>query len=363
MLQWRMFTPRFAISPRLSQALLLIESLRLQLAGAHISAALLQSLRETAALAATHYSTFIEGNRLTLPEVGAVSKGAKFPDRRRDELEVRNHFMAIEYMEALAEMEKPLEEDEIRTIHGILLDGRQRATAYRNQQNVIRDSGSGRIVYLPPEQGDVPVLMRELVEWVNREIAAGLLSIPVIAGIAHYQIATIHPYLDGNGRTARLLTTLILRRAGFGLHGIYSLDEHYAKNLGAYYSALTVGNHNYYMGRADADLTPFITYFCEGMAQAFSDISGAISRTARDTGPSQAVLLRELGARQRKLLPLFNAQGSATSKEMAEHLNLGSRTLTQFCRDWMKSGFLEFDEPSRKSRSYKIGARFLPLLD
>jgi Fic family protein len=240
-----MFALHFTISPRLSQALLLIESLRLQMTGAQISAALLQSLRETALLASTHFSTFIEGNRLTLPEVAAVGKGAKFPDRRGDELEVRNHFRAVEYMESLAELEKSLEEAEIQTIHGLVLVGRRRATPYRSRQNVIRDSGSGRIVYLPPEPQDVPALMSDLIGWVNREIAAKLQPIPVIAALAHYQFATVHPYLDGNGRTARLLATLILRRAGFGLQGIYSLDEHYANNLRAYYSALTVGGHNY----------------------------------------------------------------------------------------------------------------------
>ena len=84
---------------------------------------------------------------------------------------------------------------------------------------------------------------------------------PIVAALAHYQFATIHPYLDGNGRTARLLATLILRKAGYGLKGIYSLDEHYAKNLPSYYSALTVGSHNYYDGRAEGDVTPFVSLF------------------------------------------------------------------------------------------------------
>ena len=151
-----MFAPIFTISPRLSQALLLIDSLRLQMAGAHMSAALLASLRETAVLASTHFSTFIEGNRLTLPEVAAVGKGAKFPERRRDEMEVRNHFKAVEHMERLAELSVALSGEEIQSLHGLVLDGRPRATPYRTQQNVIRDSGSGRIVYLPPEPQDVP---------------------------------------------------------------------------------------------------------------------------------------------------------------------------------------------------------------
>jgi Fic family protein len=358
-----MFAPNFTISPRLSQALLLVGSLRLQMQGAQISAGLLASLRETALLASTHFSTFIEGNRLTLPEVAAVNRGEKIADRGRDEMEVCNHFKAVEYMERLAEQIVPLSEEEIQKIHGLVFDGRLRATPYRSQQNVIRDSGSGRIVYLPPEPQDVPALMADLTEWVNREISARQLPIPLIAGLAHYQFATIHPYLDGNGRTARLLATLILRRTGFGLQGIYSLDEHYAKDLGAYYAALTVGSHNYYMGRAEADLTPFLTYFCEGMAEAFSAISRAVDRTAESPGEWQAAQLRALDPRQRKLLPLFRAQGSASTREMAQWLGLSPRTLVELSRAWTANGFLDYQDRSRKIRSYKLGARFAPLLD
>jgi Fic family protein len=356
-----MFAPNFTITPRLSQALLLVDSLRLEMAGFDVSAALLQSLRETALLASTHFSTFIEGNRLTLPEVAAIGKGARFPERSRDETEIRNHFKAVEHMETLAALAEPLNETDIRTVHGLVLDGRLRPTPYRNQQNVIRDSGSGRIVYLPPEPHDVSALMKELVEWVNQELAAKRLPVPLIAGLAHCQFATIHPYLDGNGRTARLLATLVLRRGGFGLQGIYSLDEHYAKNLGAYYAALTVGSHNYYMGRAEADLTPFLTYFCEGMAEAFSNIGRAVSRT--DANAQQAALLRGLDPRQRKLVSLFRSIGGASAREMAAHLNLSERTLAALCRQWVSTGFLDYQNASRKIRSYKLGARFASLLD
>ena len=66
-----------------------------------------------------------------------------------------------------------------------------------------------------------------------------------------------------------------MRRAGYGLEGIYSLDEHYAQNLKAYYEALSIGHHNYYEGRVEADLTSFISYFTEGMDSAFGKIRAA----------------------------------------------------------------------------------------
>lgn len=86
-------------------------------------------------------------------------------------------------------------------------------------------------------------------------------------------ITPIHPYYDGNGRTARLLTTFILHKTGYGMEGIYSLEEYYAKNLQGYYNALTIGeSHNYYFRREETGITPFLEYFTEGMAIAFKRV-------------------------------------------------------------------------------------------
>ena len=232
-----MFKPRFQITPETASALMQIEAVRRELSGLVIEPRFLISLRETATLQSTHFSTQIEGNRLTLPEVKEVLKGAKFPGRERDETEVRNHYLAFAHMETLADAQSDIGEKDIQVLHGLVLTGKRKLSPYRTQQNVIRDSGSGRIVYLPPEAPNVSALMKELVSWVKETLSDGTLPAPIIAALAHYQFATIHPYLDGNGRTARLLTTLILRRAGYGLEGIYSLDEHYATNLKAYYEA------------------------------------------------------------------------------------------------------------------------------
>lgn len=353
-----MYSPKFQITAAISVDLMQIEAIRQELSGLVIQPELLVSLRETATLTSTHFSTQIEGNRLTLPEVKAAIKGAKFPGRERDEKEVRNHFLAFEFMEKLSLSQTELLEKEIQQLHGAVLTGKNKASAYRSQQNVIRDSASGQIVYLPPEANDVPNLMRELVGWVNSTLESDELPVPIIAGLAHCQFATIHPYLDGNGRTARLLTTLILRRAGYGLKGIYSLDEYYAQNLRAYYEALSIGHHNYYEGRTEADLTQFVAYFCKGMAEAFSKIRVAAKKVEAPVNQIAANLLRELDPRQRRLLSLFKAQGSATSEEMASHLKMSQRTIVALAREWVSSGFIEIQNPSRKARSYKLADKF-----
>ena len=124
---------------------------------------------------------------------------------------------------------------------------------------------------MPPEAPDVAMLMGDPFTWLAEQRGPRELPVPTAAGLAHYQFATIHPYFDGNGRTARLLTTLLLHRAGYGLKGIYSLEEYYARDLGACYAALTVSpSHNYYMGRVAADLSGWIEYFCLGVADSFA---------------------------------------------------------------------------------------------
>lgn len=160
--------------------------------------------------------------------------------------------------------------------------------------------------------------------WVNKQDE---LPAPITASIAHYQFATIHPYYDGNGRTARLLTNLVLHNAGFGLNGIYSLEEYYARDLGAYYEALTIGeSHNYYMGRTESDITDWLEYFCSGMADAFASVRQATSKVADTETIDQSALLRELDQRQKQVLSLFQKSRFVTTREIGELLGVQPRT-------------------------------------
>ena len=358
-----MFTPAFRITPGITRALMQIEACRQAVLDLPIDVALLQSLRETARVASIHFSTMIEGNRLTEPQVREVLQGARFPGRERDEAEVRNYFRALAWVETQADAQTRISPliriGDVKRLHGLAFHGRNRGTPFRDGQNVIRDTGSGRIVYLPPEAPDVPGLMQDLMAWVAAELDRADLPAPIIAALAHYQLATIHPWYDGNGRTARLLATLILQRASYGLKGLYSLDAYYAEDLPAYYGALAIGpSHNYYEGRAEADLTGFVGYFCAGMAEAFAKVraaaAGAGSRGAKD----QAARLRQLDPRQRRVLELFRARASATSVEIAACLGLKPRTVVALCRGWVAEGFLELADASRKKREYRLGEGF-----
>jgi Fic family protein len=329
-----------------------------------LTAPMLDSLRRTARLLSTHLSTQIEGNRLSAAQVRQAVEGeGNFPGRERDEAEVRHYFAALEHVQRLGRKRSRLTEKEIRTVHGLVMTGRPRATPYRDGQNVIRDGRTGRIVYLPPEATDVPRLMADLVRWVNAGLAAGELPIPVVAVLAHYQFATIHPYFDGNGRTTRLLTTLLLHRTGYGLGGIYSLEEYYAAKLPGYYAGLSAGpSHSYFVGRAEADVTPFVEYFCVGMADAFARVRTRAEEASRARAADQGPALRDLSPQQRSVLGLFRRARVITSKEVASYFKLKPRTASLLCAKWVREGFLAIENPSTKGRTYRLAERFEALV-
>lgn len=359
-----MFKPVFQITPNLTKVLMDIEASRQAVANLPITIQVLTSLRESARLVSTHYSTQIEGNRLTRQQVDEVLHGGTFPNRERDEREVKNYYQALDYLDLLIRKNQPeLQENDIQILHGLVMDGKAKPTPYRDGQNVIRDSGSHAIVYMPPEAKDVAILMQELVRWINQEIINAELPTPIIAAIAHYQFATIHPYYDGNGRTARLLTNLVLHKSGYGLKGIYSLEEYYARNLQNYYQALSIGeSHNYYFGRVEADISNWILYFCQGMADAFAKVRIKANEAEQQAYTDQSHLLRELDQKQRQVLALFRTNKFLTTREIAELLQVNPRTALNFCHQWIDEGFVIAYGEGNKNRKYELSERWLDLL-
>jgi Fic family protein len=359
-----MFQPHFRLTPAITKALMAIEACRQAIADLPITVTMLAALRETARMIATHYSTQIEGNRLTLSQVHTVIRGGgPVPGRERDAREVQHYYQVLDEVAALSQQPVALTEGQIQNLHGVVMEGRTRPTSYRDGQNVIRDQSTGRIVYMPPKAPDVPALMADLVQWINQETARQDLPVPIIAALAHYQFATIHPYYDGNGRTARLLTTLILHHYGYGLKGIYALEEYYAQNLQDYYDALAVGvSHNYYLGRAEADVTDFVTYFCTGMAEACAKVRDQAQRLHAQGALDQSPLLRELTAQQRQALSLFVQTKQMTAKELAAFFACSPRAASDLCRRWVQQGFLEVANPSKKARSYQLVPRYEMLI-
>ena len=354
----------FELTPKIVKHLQAIERVCETVRLTVLPPAIAEMLRIQANIRSTHYSTLIEGNRLTLNETETVVKqGRKIPGKERDVREVEHYYQALQQMENWVEGGQEITERRIRKLHAVLYAGRVAApTPYRDGQNVIREEGGG-IVYLPPEAKDVPGLMRELVSWIHQ--SRDELPIPVIAGVAHYQFETIHPFFDGNGRAGRMLTTWILYQGGYDLGKFYSLEEFYAEDLQSYYHALvTHPHHNYYFGRNEAEITSWLEYFLEGMAVVFERVAEQVREQITEESPDREAmrLLRSLDHRARRVIGLFATQDLIKSKEVANLLGISVRRTRTLLSGWVEDGWLEVADPSRRGRKYSLAKEYRILL-
>ncbi|MHB8087702.1 MAG: Fic family protein [Anaerolineaceae bacterium] len=354
---------KFSFSPSIVRNLQTIERARQSVQLTFLPPIVAEQLRQQAHIRSTHYSTRIEGNRLTLKETEQViQQGQLFPGRERDVVEVERYYQALQQVEKWVEDRQEVTETRIRKIHALLYQGnRAKPTPYRDGQNVIRET-SGEIVYMPPEAGDVPALMSELHKWIRASEAE--YSIPVIAGIVHYQFVTIHPFFDGNGRTARTLTTWLLYMGGYDLGKFYALEEFYAEDLEGYYKALvTHPHHNYYFGRNEADITPWLEYFLKGMSIVFEQVANEVAQYSKDKKDDKVVdLMRPLDHRARRVLGLFVNQNMIKSSEVANILSLSARQARQLLTQWVTQGWIEAVDPSKKGRKYKLAGEYKDLV-
>ena len=353
--------PVYQLDSAIVRALMDIEATKAVVEKTPLSPAAQAELRHKARVRSTHYSTRIEGNRLTLKEAEKViqEQKANFHGRERDVSEVRNYWDALLKVEDWAAKKVEISEELICRLHALVEKGkRAKPTPYRDGQNVIRDSASGGIVYLPPEAKDVSPLMVAMVRWVKHAQKEGVPP-PVIAALLHYQFVTIHPYYDGNGRTARLLATFILQRDGYGLNGFFSLEEHHARDLDGYYQALTVHkHHNYYHGRADADLTSWVGYFVKLLAKVFSQARDEAVRAGGEKVVVEPQELRQLDRRARTVIALFAKQQRVSVKEIAASLGLSDRMARVLAAGWVKDGWLEVLNESNRARVYGLAKKY-----
>jgi len=261
--------PRFTITYAMTQGLAQIERARGFLEAAQLSEKWVRQMSERALLLEAHHTTHIEGTRLTLAEAELLLAGQPVPqadvDDVRELLNYRDAFnLVAEYLDSGA----PITEGLVREVHRRLVIGvrgeRARPGEYRLAQNYIVNSLTSEIIYTPPSAGDVPDLMRELVNWLN---APGAVHPVLVSGIAQFQLVQIHPFLDGNGRTSRLLSTLCLYRAGYNFKRLFTISEYYDRDRSAFYTALQT------VRERDMDLTDWLEYFVTGLAMQLGEVT------------------------------------------------------------------------------------------
>ncbi len=278
------FTPRYTVSPPLLDAIKRIAVLVHDLNRQAVSAVVYAELQAAAAAISTFASTSIEGNPLSLTEVKRLLK--QQPDHlRRSEREVLN------YNQTLAELNEmngvPFTGGLVCRIHrGVmqaLLPDHQ-VGRWRREPVIVRDPRSGAVVYLPPDADDVPSLMEELVAFVQANRAA--LDPIFLAGLVHKQLVAIHPFVDGNGRTTRLLAAHLLADMGLNTFSLFSFENYYNRDVTRYFR--NVGLYgNYYELAAELDFTTWLEYFAGGVLDELLRVQKTLAE--RESTPETAL--------------------------------------------------------------------------
>lgn len=324
-------------------------------------------LKEQAKLKATHYSTRIEGNTLDLEQVAHVVKRKQADVRLSVEEEVRNYWEALSFLASEKQKGTPITEDFIRRLHSIIVKhgvGRKPTKSnYREAMPpgvlfAVFDNKTKQPEYIPPEFCDVPQLMKDLVKWIKLEKEV---PVPVKAAIVTYQLLTIHPFEDGNGRTARALASYVLSTEEYDVKGFHSMEEYYVEDLQGYYKHLQMGLPVlYYDGRENPkDLSPWIEYFTRTMSLAYEKVANLSIKFATTTSdprvdslePREKILLRYLIEVNRTIKP----------KELAEIFNVKQITITKWSKIWLEKGIIEGASGNDRITSYRIGEFYTDL--
>ncbi|MBL7132367.1 MAG: Fic family protein [Candidatus Omnitrophica bacterium] len=276
-------------------------------------------LKKEARIHNAHSSTSIEGNKLTLEQVKALSENREVVATGKDKKEVLNYLKALDLVPEYAN-KKTIDVKLFLKIHEIVTIGTLRDNkdcgVFRNRQvfvgRRIFDGISFKEVveYMPPKTKDVPQLTAEFLDWLNSDKASGVNPV-IFAGIIHYEIARIHPFIDGNGRTARLMASLILYKSGFDHWRFFALDDYYDENRPAYYAALKTAQTN------KGDITRWLEYFTDGVLYSINKVKDFIVRMGLSPKIEEGERI-ELTQKQIKILERIKEKGKVSNKDLRD---------------------------------------------
>ena len=257
----------------------------------------------------SYASTSIEGNPLPLTDVKRLLKTNK-KNVRDTEREVLNYNEALQSLYAevrSGEFQltlKTLEKVQRQVVDG-LMDNPSHCGALRKAPVIIRNPlKTDEIVFIPPDSKDVKKLTSDLLKFIKDNI--GKIEPFILAGIFHRQCVIIHPFIDGNGRTTRLLTTAILGEAGLELFEIFSFENYYNRNITSYFKAVGLEG-DYYDLVEVIDFSDWLEYFADGILDELLHVRQAL--------PEKSRIKPRLEPHHRKILDYIEEHGSITQRE------------------------------------------------
>ena len=348
-----MFRPNFQRSDLLIEMIARIEVARDRILRAPVVPRWEAQLRREAVARSAHHSTSIEGNRLSLQEVTDLLAGRAVLAQPRDKQEVLNYAAVLRHIDHhfLGQV-RPVSEATILHLHALVVRDvlpPAEAGQYRRVPVVVAVPATGQVVFRPPPWQDVPGLVAGLVAWLNSPASAA--TMPVLqAGIAHYELVRIHPFTDGNGRTARSLATLILCQRGFDTKRFFALDEYYNQDRVSYYEALRS------VDPRSQDLTEWLEYFVQGIAVEMLRVERRVQELTPLAQVEAAAGQISLNARQIRLLETLRQSDSTIGNREYQALFLVSkRTASNDLAELVAHGLLQAEGDGRATRYRPAG--------
>jgi Fic family protein len=348
-----MYAPRYSITNKILKAIGEIEGAREVIENAPLVPSFEKDFQSDAVIRTVYHGTHIEGNDLTLSQTKRILEGEEVTAKPRDIQEVINYRNVVRVLDEFLTKKMAFGSELLRRIHAttvyrIVSD--DKAGVFRNTQVVIKEEGTGKIIFAPPSFNEVPYLLDDFFAWLNSALAKEIHPI-LLAGIVHYVLVAIHPFVEGNGRTARAFATYILLKENYDIKRFFAIEEHFDHDLAAYYAAFAKVDQES-PNIAARDLTAWLEYFTGVVAVELTKIKEKVRRISVDTRLKvkygRQIALSE---RQMRLIEFLTDQKSAVMKDVRGVLPMVSEdTVLRDINDLVKKGIIKKEGSTKASR-------------
>jgi Fic family protein len=306
-----MFNPKYTISSKLLANIKRVTAIIVDLNSHIFPGVVLAELEKRAREISAFSSTSIEGNPLPLTDVKRILKTR--PEHVRDsEKEVLNYNKALVELNNLIKNKKQIFNLSLilkiqKTITSGLIED-YRSGQLRQESVFVNNPKTRQAVYLPPEQSEVPELLDKLLEYVSQN--ENSVDSLILAGIFHKQFVIIHPFIDGNGRTARLATKMLLANMGLNTFSLFSFENYYNQNISKYFQSVGLLG-NYYDLKDSIDFTSWLEYFTDG-------IIDELLRVGKELSQKNVLPEEKLKDYHQKIISYIEENGYISDRDYAE---------------------------------------------
>jgi len=362
-----MYTPKFTITNKILTNIGVIEACREVINNAPLIPSYEKQFQKEASLSAIHHGTHIEGNELSFTQAEGVLEGKKIVAGERDIQEVIDYRNVLKYLDeeiyefkegGEKEVDFKYHEKHILKIHCLAAEKlvpEEERGKFRKVQVILRNAQTGEVVFRPPPAPEVPYLIEDFLKWLNS--AEGREVHPVLrSAIAHYVISSVHPFTDGDGRTARGFATLILFAEGYDIKKLFSLEEYFDQNALEYYESLRKTDLTNEANFGERDLTAWIEFFAKSLAIELTRVKEKVRKISLDSKIKEKLGGRQvaLNERQMKIMEYIESRGQATMKDLKPLLPMISEdTVLRELYALMKQRLVK-KKGSRKAARYVI---------